>query len=87
MVVERSFGMLKQKWRILLSRLEYLDMAIIQRIVITCCILHNLFTNTDRDDFNTQPRGRAVEELAAETDGGNAFRLAIQEVMLGNAQQ
>lgn len=34
MVVERAFSMLKMKWRILISWLEYLDMAMIERVIL-----------------------------------------------------
>lgn len=74
MVVKRSFGMLKQKWRILLSRLEYLDMGIIQRIVLTCCILHNLFSAVDLMEDIEQPRGRPTAELVENMAGGNELR-------------
>lgn len=81
MVVERAFGMLKEKWRILLTRVDYSDMGMIQRIVLACCILHNLFTNTDQTDTVYEPKGRPTAELIEETAGGNTLRNAIQSTM------
>ena len=40
--VECTFGILKQRFRILLNRLEFHDRYVIEAILHTCCILHNM---------------------------------------------
>ena len=40
-VVERAFGVLKGRWRILLKRLDN-RFANVSEIILSCCILHNI---------------------------------------------
>ena len=61
--------------------LLYLEMSVIQRIIVTCCILHNLFTVVDLNDETLEPRGHPVTELLDETTGGNELRRTIQQRM------
>ncbi len=42
MVVERAFGCLKGRWRILLKEIYCTDIERTIRIIHACCILHNL---------------------------------------------
>jgi len=42
MVVERAFGHLKERWRILLKEIYCTDIDRIIKIIHACCILHNL---------------------------------------------
>ena len=41
MTVERAFGILKERWRCLLKRLDNRIKNVIA-VAITCCILHNI---------------------------------------------
>jgi hypothetical protein len=52
--VERAFGLLKGRWRILLKRLD-LDSEYFTRIILACCILHNYCQSVDdpTDDLPT----------------------------------
>jgi len=42
MIVERSIGLLKGRWRCLLDKLPMKRMDLISRYIIACCVLHNL---------------------------------------------
>lgn len=51
-VVERAFGSLKARWRILLKRLD-VKFCNISDVILTCCILHN-FCQLSGDHFDDQ---------------------------------
>jgi hypothetical protein len=50
-VIEQCFGMLKMKWRILLSVPSYKE-EIQSDIILACCALHNYIVDHDRDDID-----------------------------------
>ncbi|XP_011688388.1 PREDICTED: putative nuclease HARBI1 [Wasmannia auropunctata] len=45
MAVERSIGLLKGRFRILLDKLHVKRTDLIPNYIMACCVLHNLFTN------------------------------------------
>lgn len=47
MVVKRAFGVLKRMWRILKRPLTQPNVTKIPRLIIACCILHNLIISRD----------------------------------------
>jgi hypothetical protein len=60
MVVERLFGNLKGRWRILI-RCPYTDLVTINHIMYVCCILHNMCLR-NQDNFENE------EDLAQDSD-------------------
>ena len=42
MIVERSIGLLKGRWRCLLDKLPMKRIDLIPRYIIACCVLHNI---------------------------------------------
>jgi hypothetical protein len=42
MIVERAFGHLKERWRILLKEIYCISIERIIKIIHACCILHNI---------------------------------------------
>jgi len=52
MIVERSIGLLKGRWRCLLDKLPMTRTDLIPRYIIGCCVLHNLcLLNNDEIDI------------------------------------
>ena len=62
-VIERSFGVLKMKWRILLGLPHYSKRKQTQ-IILACCGLHNFILENDSDDvdFNREEPEVALPE-------------------------
>ena len=61
--VECAFGILKQRFRILLNRLEFHDRDIIESIFHTCCILHNMLLIWDGKDLDEMMDERYWENM------------------------
>jgi hypothetical protein len=51
MVIERAFGRLKHRWRILLSKLDH-KLELIPFLVMACVILHNWLINKHSKDID-----------------------------------
>ncbi|KAI5058091.1 hypothetical protein GOP47_0026261 [Adiantum capillus-veneris] len=55
-IVERTFGCLKQMWGYLLQRVQNPDVEFLPTVIVACCILHNIWVDlgvqgtTDADD-------------------------------------
>lgn len=47
--VERSFGILKARWRCLLKRLDN-EIENVSSVIVTCCVLHNI-CQINKDDY------------------------------------
>lgn len=67
MIVERSIGLLKGRWRCLLDKLPMTRTDLIPRYIIACCVLHNICL-LRRDEIEIpiligDPRNNMVEEL------------------------
>ena len=66
MVVERAFGILKGRWRILLKRID-MPLQNVPDIVIASLCLHNLCI-LENDDFDMDWARNSKEELQRETN-------------------
>ena len=54
MIVESLFGRLKGRWNVLIKPMPYRDMEIINRIILTCVLLHNFLLT--KEDTALHPR-------------------------------
>ena len=54
MIVESLFGRLKGKWRVLINPIPFRDLETINRIILTCVLLHNFLLT--KDDTILHPR-------------------------------
>jgi hypothetical protein len=50
--VECTFGILKSRFRILKNAVEYHSASVVQDIMMTCCILHNIILAYDKEDID-----------------------------------
>jgi hypothetical protein len=81
MVIERAFGHLKERWRILLKEIYCTNIEQIIKIIHACCILHNICIdmgdslpledreiddNTDSDDEHEAENERSEEIAGAQ---------------------
>ncbi|XP_071947392.1 uncharacterized protein [Antedon mediterranea] len=88
MVIERSFGMLKGRWRILMKRNDS-ALRHVPNMVVACCVLHNFCIaegevynpEWDVDDANQPPAEplRNANEVVSEIDIRNAIVRYFQE--------
>jgi hypothetical protein len=61
--VERTFGSLKKRWRCIINPIDLLDPCHIERLFITCCILHNMLVDHDgMDDWNNRIKKAVFNE-------------------------
>lgn len=65
-VIERLFGLIKNRWAILRSP-SYYPMKIQNRIIVACCLLHN-FIKQEMGDYQLEDDGNDGE---ADGDGSN----------------
>jgi hypothetical protein len=74
MAVERAFGMLKERWRILLKQID-MSLQNVPVIVEACICLHNLCI-IHRNDFNKGRVRRAKNDILEESrrEFGNLHR-------------
>ena len=54
MVVESLFGRMKGKWRVLINPMPFRDLEVINKIILTCVLLHNFLLT--KDDTILHPR-------------------------------
>ena len=54
MVIESLFGRLKGRWNVLLYTMPFRDLEIINRVILTCVLLHNFLLT--KDDAINHPR-------------------------------
>ena len=54
MIVESLFGRLKGRWNVLIRPMPFRDLEIVNRIILTCVLLHNFLLT--KDDFSLHPR-------------------------------
>jgi hypothetical protein len=82
-VIERSFGVLKMKWRILLKMPSY-SMEKQLNIIITCMTLHNFIrdSNLSDNDFDTL----ASDEIYVDGDAGTTTSYVGDEEDMGDVQ-
>ena len=60
MIVESLFGRLKGKWRVLINPMPFRDLEMINRIILTCVLLHNFLLT--KDDTILHPRHHFQDE-------------------------
>ncbi|XP_051963804.1 uncharacterized protein LOC127630384 isoform X1 [Xyrauchen texanus] len=89
--VERAFGRLKSRWRVLMKRTD-VHYTFTPHVIATCCALHN-FCENERENINptwTEEATALESELpqpavrpydAAECGGGQAVRCALTAYM------
>ena len=65
-VVERAFGMLKSRWRIILKEIEQ-KTTTLKRTVIAACVLHNICI--ERETYTTQTIATQTMALMMTTEG------------------
>ena len=94
-VIERAFGVLKMKWRILLAVPQY-EPETQTKIITACMCLHNFIRDSKLydDHFDRVERGAYIHEDSASYTGGdgstsndngvamNAIRMAIAESLV-----
>lgn len=49
--VERTFGILKKRWRCLINPIEFKNPTYIEQMFQTCCVLHNMLLDFDGLDI------------------------------------
>jgi hypothetical protein len=81
-VIERSFGMLKMKWYVLLKMPSY-SMEKQSKIIIACMALHNFIrdSNLSDNDFDTL----ASDETYVDVDAGTTTSYVGDEEDMGDA--
>jgi hypothetical protein len=82
-VIERSFGVLKMKWRILLKIPRY-SMEKQAKIIIACMALHNFIrdSNLSDNDFDTL----ASDETYVDGDAGTTTSYVGDEEDMGDVR-
>ena len=70
-VVERAFGMLKSRWRIILKKIEQ-KTTTLKKTVIAACVLHNICIK--RRDLHGAEDSDSDDGSDAENGGRNAFQ-------------
>ena len=69
-VVERAFGMLKSRWRIILKKIEQ-KTTTLKRTVIAACVLHNI--RIERGDLHDADDSDSDDGSDDDNGGRNAF--------------
>ena len=93
--VERAFGILKARWRILLKRLDN-KFCNIPEVILTCCILHNFCQQAGEEfdddevlqriialerEADSEPNGQ-IQNGAAQNPLGQTIRQSIEQYLL-----
>ena len=74
--VERTFGAMKKRFRILKVSLLFRDAADVQNIFLTCCVLHNMLLNYDKQFEN----GDFQIGIAEHTPAHNRRRILVNNI-------
>ncbi|XP_012537579.3 putative nuclease HARBI1 [Monomorium pharaonis] len=79
MAIERAFGLLKVRFRILLDCLPLTDVKKIPQVILACCVLHNIcMLRNDEFPVVIYPEENAVPDvIRAEAELGNIKRNRI----------
>ncbi|KAL3983585.1 filamin [Sarotherodon galilaeus] len=72
-ITERTFGILKTRWRSIFLRALEIQPLFAPKVVGACCILHNICVATN-DVHQEEGEEEAQPGLEAETEGTEAFR-------------
>ena len=85
MIVERAFGILKNRWRVLQKRFDSsLEFAI--KCAVACIVLHNICVDQndpwddDGDDYDRRNDDRNDDVL----DDGDEIRDLLKDLVCGN---
>ncbi|MCO5583755.1 hypothetical protein L7F22_037669 [Adiantum nelumboides] len=88
-VVERAFGHLKQMWGYLHKRINQLDVALLPKIIATCCNFHNSWPQfgvsydcNEPEGYLDEPATRPIE--AALSCGDNTRDFLFQYMQAGH---
>ena len=65
--VERTFGVMKKRFRILKVPILFRDAAVVQDIFLTCCVLHNMLLKFDKQFDNGEFQFGVSEDTAPNT--------------------
>lgn len=94
-VIERTFGLLKKRFAYLRTTPFY-DIDTQIKLIIACCILHNIIRDEDPDDLGNEwqdPIEEVHDDLADEgenvaalqpSEGWTGFRNTLAEIMWNN---
>jgi hypothetical protein len=75
--VERTIGILKNRFGCLSTKLRY-QPEVVGNIVVACCILHNLAVlNREPNTYEPDPQGEEPAVNIIADGAGNAFRRAL----------
>ena len=78
MAVERAFGKLKGRWRILKHAMDFANLETIVDVVDVCCILHNLCINCDNLWDNACEEDKTLVSAPTDIYIENNIRLLTQ---------
>lgn len=89
MAIERAFGLLKVRFRVLLDCLPLTDITKIPQFIIACCVMHNIciLQNDNVDVVICSNNENVSSIIIADTDLGNQKRMRIMNELrmrLGN---
>lgn len=91
MVVERSIGLLKGRFRSLLDKLPMTRVNLIPKYIIACCVLHNICllshdrlevsTIAEGENFTAEPLYDGVDDTNLSREGGLAKRMELSNAL------
>lgn len=90
MVVERAFGLLRKKWKVL-QDIQFLDSTMRAYVILVCCILHNILLTAEDDDVfeetNVDAEAKFIdteEQYGENLDDDKTWREAMIDKMFMN---
>lgn len=78
--IERSFGVLKKRFRIIASGAEcQYSTTTMSQIVLACCVLHNFILSVDRDDIFLGQEELGLDEEITDKNNSEEFAASRSE--------